>query len=102
MNKLIEIIREIKPEDTNLKDYHNDYAQGYVDAMQDIVKKVKNLHIVSVPFNSLIDRLEKCFFADNKRIGQEFNREKAKKGWFNKHDELINYVEKYESELYER
>ena len=47
-----------------------------------------NLHPVIVTFDSLLDRLEKCFVADPE-VGKRFDRELAKKEYFDKAMERI-------------
>lgn len=57
----------------------------------------ENTTSVSVSFNSLIDRLEKCHNADPLESTDPFDRKLAIQGWIGNVGRLINYIEEQES-----
>lgn len=70
-------------------------ANGVVTG-DELVLPIQN---VSKSFNSLLDRLEKCFNADSQEAGNIFDKQEAISGWKDEQKALEDFIKEKESEL---
>ena len=92
--KLVSVINYLIMHDDNIP--NSEFCENVNDLTTVLV--ALNIDPVIVTFDSLIDRLEKCFVVDPE-VGKRFDRELAKKGWCENINELRNLVELQENEL---